>query len=146
MIIIHNEKELHGVSSIGEIVDFLYKHLDRFGDSKQAIRKAINYAISNKAGRGGFLTIAKKDNEIVGALVMNKTGMSDYIPANVLVYVAVRADQRGKGLGSKIIKKSLAEANGKVKLHVEYDNPAKKLYERIGFKSKYAEMRYTKEK
>jgi hypothetical protein len=27
---------------------------------------------------------------------------------------------------------------------VEYDNPAKRLYERVGMKTKYAEMRYEK--
>jgi len=34
--------------------------------------------------------------------------------------------------------------DGDVKLHVEYDNPAKRLYERIGFKNKYADMRFKK--
>ncbi|MDK2978441.1 MAG: hypothetical protein PWP52_1155, partial [Bacteroidales bacterium] len=31
-----------------------------------------------------------------------------------------------------------------VKLHVEYDNPAKRLYERLGMTTKYAEMRLKK--
>jgi ribosomal protein S18 acetylase RimI-like enzyme len=35
--------------------------------------------------------------------------------------------------------------NGDIALHVEYDNPAKNLYERAGFTSKYIEMRYNKE-
>ena len=67
--------------------------------------------------------------------------MEDFIPQNFLVYVAVDASQRGKGIGRQLIDHSIAECNGNIALHVEYDNPAKKLYERLGFTSKYAEMR-----
>jgi ribosomal protein S18 acetylase RimI-like enzyme len=35
-------------------------------------------------------------------------------------------------------------ANGAIALHVEPDNPARKLYERIGFTNKYLEMRLTR--
>ena len=75
---------------------------------------------------------------------MNRTGMTRYIPENILVYVAVDQNLRGKGLGGKIISRALELADGNTALHVEYDNPAKRLYERLGFKSKYAEMRFTK--
>ncbi len=43
-----------------------------------------------------------------------------------------------------LIKRSFEIADGDVKLHVEYDNPAKRLYERLGMTSKYAEMRFIK--
>ena len=49
-----------------------------------------------------------------------------------------------KGVGAQIIKRSFEIADGDVKLHVEYDNPAKRLYERLGMTSKYAEMRFIK--
>ena len=77
---------------------------------------------------------------------MNRTGMSGYIPDNVLVYVAVDTEYRGKGFGREIVNKAISMADGDVKLHVEYENPAKRLYERIGFTTKYAEMRFIKEK
>ena len=35
-------------------------------------------------------------------------------------------------------------AEGNIALHVEPDNPAKFLYEKIGFVNKYLEMRYIK--
>ncbi|MFW6224265.1 MAG: GNAT family N-acetyltransferase [Bacteroidota bacterium] len=128
-----------------EYVDFLYTHLDRFGDEKSAINKCLDFAFEKNGGMGGFMLAAFDDNKkLVGALVMNKTGMSEFIPENILVYVAVHESMRGKGVGRQIIEKAIEHADGNVKLHVEYDNPAKRLYERVGFKSKYAEMRFDK--
>jgi ribosomal protein S18 acetylase RimI-like enzyme len=75
---------------------------------------------------------------------MNKTGMSGYIPENILVYIAVDAEQRGKGIGGKLMKMAMKMAKGAIALHVEPDNPAKKLYERLGFTNKYLEMRLTR--
>ena len=127
-----------------EFINFLHEHLERFGDSKEAISKSIDYAFSDDGGKGGFLLIAYNDNKIVGGLVMNRTGMEGYIPENILVYVAVDGALRGKGYGGEICKKAIDLADGNVALHVEYDNPAKRLYERLGFTTKYAEMRLTK--
>ncbi len=127
-----------------EFIDFMFTHLDRFGDPKDQIKMSIDYAFSLNAGKGGFLLAGFDEGKLVGGLIMNKTGMSGYIPDNILVYVAVDASQRGKGIGRQIIEKSFALADGDVKLHVEYDNPAKRLYERVGMTSKYAEMRYNK--
>lgn len=124
-----------------EFIDFLHNHLDQFGDPKDQIEKSIDYAFSSAEGKGGFLLAGFWENKLIGVLIMNKTGMSGYIPDNILVYVAVDASLRGKGIGAKIIEKSFELAEGDIKLHVEYDNPAKRLYERLGMTSKYAEMR-----
>lgn len=127
-----------------EFIDFLHTHLDRFGDPKDQIEMSIDYAFSKAEGKGGFLLAGFWEDKLVGGLVMNKTGMSGYIPDNILVYVAVDANMRGKGIGAQIIEKSFEIAEGDIKLHVEYDNPAKRLYERLGMTTKYAEMRYKK--
>lgn len=129
-----------------EFVDFLFVHLDRFGDPKKDIHKCLNYAFSNEKSEGGFALAAFYEGKIVGGLIMNKTGMGDYIPDWILVYVAVDAAYRGKGFGKQIIEQAFQLCDGRIKLHVEYDNPAKRLYERLGFTSKYAEMRYENNK
>ncbi len=138
------EFDLH--VSRDDFVNFLYKHLGEFGDAKKDINKSIDYAFSGAEGKGGFLLVAYYEKNLVGALVMNKTGMQGYIPENILVYVAVDGSYRNKGFGKKIVEKALMLADGNVKLHVEYDNPAKRLYERVGMTTKYAEMRYIKGK
>ncbi len=128
-----------------EVVDFLFDHLDQYGDPKKHIGAAIEYACSSHKGKGGFVLIAKKKNEMVGAVVVNQTGMSGYIPENILVYIAVDAQVRGQGLGKKLMEQALAYAKGDVALHVEPDNPARKLYEKLGFTNKYLEMRFKAE-
>ena len=125
-------------------VDFLYTHLDQFGDPKEAINKCIDYAFGKDGKAGGFLLAAYFEGKLVGVLIINNTGMSGYIPEHILVYVAVDTAYRGKGFGKQIVEKAIVDCPGDVKLHVEYDNPAKRLYERIGFSTKYAEMRFNK--
>lgn len=142
-------KEIRKSEDFGDLtkeqfIDFLFEHLDQFGDPKPDIEKSIDYAFSDAEGKGGFLLAAYHEGKLAGALVMNNTGMSGYIPENILVYVAVDSKYRGKGFGGEIVKKSFDIAEGDIKLHVEYDNPAKRLYERVGMKTKYAEMRYEK--
>ena len=123
------------------IVGFLFRHLDEFGDSRQDIGRAIDYAMSSYPLAGGFILTAEENEHIRGAVVMNKTGMKGYIPENILVYIAVHRDDRGKGLGKGLMKEALRYAKGDIALHVEPDNPARFLYEKVGFDNKYLEMR-----
>ncbi|GAB3235546.1 GNAT family N-acetyltransferase [Algoriphagus aestuariicola] len=127
-----------------EIADFLLVHLGKFGDPKEDIMKCLDYALDAGLQAGGFVILAREKGNVVGALVMNKTGMSGYIPENILVYIAVDERMRGNGIGKKILDLAIKMANGAIALHVEPDNPARKLYERLGFTNKYLEMRLNK--
>ncbi|HQV76458.1 MAG TPA: GNAT family N-acetyltransferase [Flavobacteriales bacterium] len=121
------------------IARFLEDHLDQFGDKKEDILKCLAYAFDQR--RGGFVVLAVEDGAILGAVVVNLTGMDGYIPENILVYIAVDRNQRGRGLGKGLMGKAIEKAKGSIALHVEPDNPAKKLYEALGFTNKYLEMR-----
>jgi ribosomal protein S18 acetylase RimI-like enzyme len=59
-----------------------------------------------------------------------------------LVYIAVDKQYRGKGIGKQLMQEVMQQTNGGIALHVEPDNPAKFLYEKLGFTNKYLEMRY----
>ncbi len=124
-----------------EVADFLFEHLDQFGDEYDAIMRCINFALDDKKKFGGFILVAKEEGKVAGAVIINKTGMAGYIPENILVYIAVHKDYRGKGLGKDLMLKTFDKAEGSIKLHVEPENPARYLYEKLGFTSKYLEMR-----
>lgn len=125
-------------------LDFLFQHLEQYGDKREDIEKAIDYALGKNNSPGGFVLTAMQDTTLQGVLVMNKTGMQGYIPENILVYIATHKAQRGKGIGSILMQKAINMADGNIALHVETDNPAKKLYEQLGFTNKYLEMRLQK--
>ena len=124
------------------IVDFLFTHLEAYGDEKSAIKKCIDYVMHPE--KGGVIIIGKENETIVGITIINKTGMSDFIPENILVYIAVDGTFRGKGYGKKLMQKAINTVEGSIALHVEPENPARKLYESLGFTNKYLEMRLTK--
>ncbi|MCF8227684.1 MAG: GNAT family N-acetyltransferase [Bacteroidales bacterium] len=129
-----------------KLIDFLYKHLDQFGDPKEDITRCVDFAMKEFDSFGGYVLMGYIDEQLAGAVVVNKTGMKGYIPENILVYIAVHRDFRGKGLGRQLMKKTHQMADGTMKLHVEPDNPARYLYEKVGYTNKYLEMRWTGDK
>ncbi len=127
-----------------DIANFLYSHLDEYGDTKEAILKCIAYAYGDHPGQDGFILIAHEGESIAGVVIINHTNMGDFIPEHILVYIAVDGAQRGKGIGKKLMEHIIKETEGDIALHVEPDNPAKFLYEKYGFTNKYLEMRLSK--
>jgi ribosomal-protein-alanine N-acetyltransferase len=124
-----------------EISNFLFKHLEQYGDPIWQINKCIEYAQNPDKG-GDIFTARSNEDELLGVVVTNKTGMDGYIPANILVYIAVDGKTRGHGIGDRLIKMVKDKLTGGIALHVEPHNPAKRLYERNGFTNKYLEMRF----
>ncbi|MFU8842508.1 MAG: GNAT family N-acetyltransferase [Bacteroidales bacterium] len=127
-----------------KIIDFLHDHLDEYNDAWDSISNAVEYALGDGPVFGGFVLCVEEEGDILGALVMNHTHMKGYIPENILVYIAVHRDHRGKGIGKRLMEHAVKIAPGNIALHVEKDNPAVHLYQKIGFTNPYLEMRYYK--
>lgn len=129
-----------------EIIDFLFESLEQYGDPKNDIEKSLDYAFGkeNKPGGNVISAVDSETQKIVGAVIINKTGMDGYIPENILVYIATGKNMRGKGVGKQLMQKAIEVSEGDMALHCEPDNPARFLYEKLGFTSKYLEMRLKK--
>jgi ribosomal protein S18 acetylase RimI-like enzyme len=124
------------------IADFLFTHLEQYGDKTEDILKCIDYVMN--PSKGGTIVIGLDENKMVGVVILNNTGMKDYIPENILVYIAVDNSQRGKGYGKQLMQKAIDSTTGSIALHVEPDNPAFHLYKKLGFTNKYLEMRFNR--
>lgn len=135
----YNPYTLPESSQIDAMVCFLNEHLEDFGDTPSAIGKCLDYALDHQ--RGGNALALYFENELAGVVITNTTGMQEYIPENILVYIATHKKFRGKGLGRALMEATLRVCEGNIALHVEHNNPARFLYEKMGFTNPYLEMR-----
>lgn len=143
---IYQPKNSTETIEISSLTAFLFEHLGQYGDPETDIRKAIEYALGIGSKPGGLIVTAadQQTGKLKGVCVVNKTGMSGYIPENILVYIATDKESRGLGIGKNIMQKVIENTEGDIALHCESENPARHLYEKLGFKSKYLEMRLKK--
>lgn len=121
------------------LAEYLHVTMKPYEDTVPDILRGLDYALS---GPGGFILLAEQRATIVGAVVILQTGMAGYVPENLLLFIAVTPDLRGQGIGGILLKAAQEACTGSLCLHVEPDNPAKRLYERNGFENKYLEMRF----
>lgn len=143
-IVVYDSFTNPGASGKQQIGLFLFRHLEQYGDKLEDITTCLEYALKERPSFGGFVFAAYLEQELVGVVVINQTGMEGYIPENILVYIATHNGYRGKGIGKQLMQKAIETTKGNIALHVEPDNPAKLLYEKLGFTNKYLEMRLTK--
>lgn len=142
----YSEKNIASDEIRNEIVNFLFESLEQYGDPKNDIEKCIDYAFGKNEKPGGMVLTAidSETQEMAGAVIINKTGMDGYIPENILVYIATDKNRRGQGVGKQLMQTAVDLSDGDMALHCEPDNPARFLYEKLGFTSKYLEMRLKK--
>lgn len=81
---------------------------------------------------GASLDVVEVDGEAAGRLYVHRG------PRDVRIMdIALAPAYRGRGLGSRLLARLIAEADAagrKLSIHVEGDNPARRLYERLGFR------------
>lgn len=129
------------IIDINRITNFLFEYSGESRDTKSAIRKSLLYAAKELPGLGGYVFVMEHNSNILGVIVVNKTGMNEYMSENILVYLAVKTAFREKGIGKALINHTKTYCNGDISIHVNKDNPAIKLFEKQGFKSRNIEMR-----
>ncbi len=126
--------------NINKILKFLHEHLEGCKNEKSAIRKSLLYAAKETSSLGGYAFIIEEKDKIIGAIIINKTGMNEYQAENLITYLAVHRDFRKQKIATKLIKKATNYCNGNLSLNIHKNHNAIELFEKNGFESKKIQM------
>lgn len=109
------------------------------------VQEALDYALKRKPSFGGFVITIMDNKNIEAALVVNRTGMEGYNPNNICVFVAVNPDADDQSaLLQELMGKAINYAHGDIAMHIEPDHPALQIYQQMGFRAQYLELRLDK--
>ncbi|WP_197482074.1 GNAT family N-acetyltransferase [Polaribacter atrinae] len=126
--------------NINKISKFLNEHLEDCKEEKGAIRKSLLYAAKETSNIGGYAFVIEEKDKIIGAIIVNKTGMSEYQSENLITYLAVHKDYREQKIATKLIKEATNYCNGNLSLNINKNNNAIELFKKNGFESKKIQM------
>ena len=62
--LIHSDIDNPTSFSREDIADFLYKHLDEYGDEKKHILSCIGFAYGDEEGQDGFILVAHEEEQV----------------------------------------------------------------------------------
>lgn len=125
-----------------EIAEFIQDNSFGHRDSLDNINNAINYVFK---GEGGFILLQYNNYQILtGVAVMNETGMRGYLSDNILVYLAVSKKVIDRRISEEIVIETINRSEGDISLHLEKRNPARFIFEKLGFTNPFLEMRLSR--
>jgi [ribosomal protein S18]-alanine N-acetyltransferase len=144
--LIQSLSDLPAGLNLDRLAAFLHESLKPYEDTETDIRRALSFVIEDADAPRGFIVLTRNASSQAptGAAVVHFTPWKGYVPENLLLYIAVDPAFRKRGIGRTLLEAVVAQCDGDIKLHVEYANPARRLYEQAGFTSKYAEMRLSR--
>ncbi len=117
------------------IKDWMQDYYDPIEETEDAVASAI---------KTGFIIIAFRDDTPQGVCVVVNLGFKDFIPTYHLAYICTKEGNKGRGIATGLINQMIELTEGKLSLHVDLDNKrARKLYEKLGFKTSYYRMIYS---
>lgn len=117
------------------INEWLQDYSDPVKDTEEAVVSAVE---------SGFLLVALRNNIPQGACVVVNLGFDRYIPRYHLGYVGTKEGNKGRGIATELINQMIELTERQLSLHVDLENKrARKLYEKLGFKTYYYRMIYS---
>ena len=101
------------------LVNFIFDYQENAALNRALITHLIDYALKEISSFGGFVVTEEMDNELLGVMVVNNTGMEGYMPNNLIVASAFLPITGKEGSRKRILQKIMYTTRGDVTLLIK---------------------------
>ena len=101
------------------LINFICNYQEDTNLTKSLITHLVDYALKEISSFGGFVVTEEAGNEILGAMVVNNTGMEGYMPNNLIVASAFLPSRGKQGSKKRILQKIMHVTRGDTTLLVK---------------------------
>ena len=119
------------------MVKFLLENAENGHFSPEEIMESVECAVKERPSLGGFILTLKKEEEVLGIIVVNRTSMEK---AQQLSLLAIAKAHRHNGVASKLVSAAIEKAGAGLVLQIEPGNGEEAFFEKLGFSKKYVVM------
>ena len=120
-----------------KLVDFLLENTENGHFSRLEIIEKVECAIKERASLGGFILTLKKENEVLGVIVVNRTSSERIQKLSLL---AIARSHRHNGVAKKLVSQAIEKSGGELSLQIKPGNGEEAFFKKLGFERKYVVM------
>ncbi len=125
------------------LVRFISKHSSHA--SAKQVSEALDYALKRKPSFGGYILASREGNQLIAALVVNRTGMKGYSSNHLVVFsVMDSGHEASEEALLHLFEKAIELTRGDLALQVSPDSSVMHLYKKLGFQPQYLQLKLDK--
>jgi len=117
------------------LINFICDYQENTSLNKSIITHLIDYTLKEIFSFGGFVVTEETDNELLGVMVVNNTGMEGYMPNNLIVASAFLPNIGKEGSKKRILQKIMHITRGDATLLVKNAHQQKSTSNNFGLKT-----------
>ena len=117
------------------LINFIYFNQEGSSLNKSTITHLMDYALKEISSFGGFVVTEENEVEILGAMVVNNTGMEGYMPNNLIVASAFLQSPGKEGSKKRILQKIMHATRGDAALFIKNTHHQENIFNELNVKT-----------
>ena len=101
------------------LINFICDYQEDTSLEKSIITHLVDYALKEISSFGGFVVTEEKQEEILGIMVVNNTGIEGYMPNNLIVLGTFLPNIGKEGSKKRILQKNMHITRGEAALLIK---------------------------
>ena len=117
------------------LINFICDYQEDTSLDKPTIAHLVDSALKEVSSFGGFVVTEEKQEEVLGVMIVNNTGMEGYMPNNLIVLGAFLPNIGKEGSKKRILQKIMHLTRGEAALIIKASDNSENSLRNLGVKT-----------